>query len=161
MVRIATASDLPSIMEIYRGAQIFMAETGNPTQWGTFYPDEALIREDIAESRLYVVERDHVLCGVFMFLIGEDPWYQVIDDGAWLDSSPYGAIHRIASKRGEKGIFSEAFSFALSQIGHVRIDTHADNKIMQHIVLKNGFKRCGIIYVHENKSPRIAFEYVR
>ena len=160
MVRIATMNDLPVIMEIYRGAQTFMAETGNPTQWGTFYPEESLLREDIATSRLYVVEREGVLCGVFMFLIGEDPWYQVIDDGAWLDSSEYGAIHRIAAKRGEKGIFNEAFSFAQSQIGHIRIDTHADNKIMQHIVLKNGFKRCGIIYVHENKSPRIAFEFI-
>lgn len=159
MIRKAVKEDLPVIMEVYRGAQGFMAKTGNPTQWGNFYPTIPMLEEDIALSRLYVVERNNEICGVFMFAIGDDPWYAVIENGNWIDNSLYGVIHRIASKVGEKGIFNECFEYCLKQIRHLRIDTHADNKIMQHIVTKNGFKECGIIYVHDH-SPRIAYEYV-
>lgn len=159
MIRHAKHEDLPLIMEIYRGAQKFMAETGNPNQWGDFYPTIDLLEDDIAKKQLYVVVRDGEICGVFVFFIGDDPWYAVIDHGAWLDDSLYGVIHRIAAKSGHKGIFQEAMDFGLALIGHLRIDTHEDNKIMQHIVTKNGFKRCGIVYVHEG-SPRIAFEYI-
>lgn len=159
MIRKAVIQDLPAIMEVYRGAQGFMAQTGNPTQWGNFYPTIPMLEEDIALNRLHVIVRDNGICGVFMFAIGEDPWYAVIDNGEWLDNSLYGVIHRIAGKVGEKGIFNECFEYCLQQIRHLRIDTHADNKIMQHIVTKNGFKECGIIYVHDH-SPRIAYEYI-
>ena len=46
-VRRAVAEDLNRIMYIYSSAQEFMIASGNPTQWGHFYPDEDLIREDI------------------------------------------------------------------------------------------------------------------
>ena len=39
----------------------------------------------------------------------------------------------------------------------VRADTHADNKIMQHILEKNGFTKCGIIHVADG-TPRIAYQ---
>lgn len=39
----------------------------------------------------------------------------------------------------------------------MRIDTHENNKVMQHLIKKNGFQECGIIYV-EDGSPRIAYE---
>lgn len=39
----------------------------------------------------------------------------------------------------------------------LRADTHADNKIMQHLLEKNGFARCGIIHV-EDGTPRVAYQ---
>ena len=39
----------------------------------------------------------------------------------------------------------------------LRADTHADNKIMQHLLEKNGFTRCGIIHVADG-TPRIAYQ---
>ena len=39
----------------------------------------------------------------------------------------------------------------------LRADTHADNKIMQHLLEENGFTRCGIIHV-EDGTPRIAYQ---
>ena len=39
----------------------------------------------------------------------------------------------------------------------VRADTHADNKIMQHLLEENGFTKCGIIHV-EDGTPRIAYQ---
>ena len=31
----------------------------------------------------------------------------------------------------------------------LRADTHADNKIMQHLLEENGFTKCGIIHVED------------
>lgn len=158
MVRLAEKSDFDAIWSIYLDAREFMQQTGNPTQWGDFYPTIPMLEQDIERKELYVVEREEGLCGVFLFTKGPDPWYAVIDDGAWMSDEPYSVIHRVAAKTGAKGIFAECLDFALRQDRHLRIDTHADNKVMQCVLEKNGFTRCGIVYVHERKSPRIAYE---
>ena len=43
----------------------------------------------------------------------------------------------------------------------MRIDTHTDNKVMQKLLTKLGFQRCGIIYVIEDNYPRYAYEKVK
>ena len=42
-IRLAEAGDLPVILEIYRRARRFMAENGNPTQWGDGHPPRQLL----------------------------------------------------------------------------------------------------------------------
>lgn len=157
MVRAATEQDLPIIMELYEKARAFMRKTGNLHQWTEPFP-KALLIDDIQKERLFTIERNNRVCGVFYFYIGEDPTYHYIE-GEWLDSSPYGTIHRITGAEEERGIFKEAFEFCKSKINHLRIDTHEDNKIMQHTVEKHGYKRCGIIYL-ENGDPRLAYEFI-
>jgi predicted GNAT family N-acyltransferase len=76
----------------------------------------------------------------------------------WLDHSPYGTIHRVAGD-GSGGIFTAVLQFAMEQNPHMRIDTHAYNIVMQHVLEKHGFQRTGIIYL-EDGYPRIAFERV-
>lgn len=152
-VRLAGQADLERIMEIYAHARRFMAENGNPTQWKDGYPAREMLEEDIRLQQLYVVEREQV-CGVFMFVIGDDPTYAYIE-GSWGSNTPYGVIHRIAGIGG--GIFAAALQFCEKQIDHLRIDTHADNKPMQHAVEKAGFVRRGIIYVADGTS-RIAYD---
>ena len=46
------------------------------------------------------------------------------------------------------------------QCGHIRIDTHGDNKVMQGMLKKLGFTHCGTVYVEEDNDPRLAFEKV-
>lgn len=156
MVRPAEYIDLPAILSLYDAARKFMRKTGNPNQWVIPFSEE-LLREDIDTHRLFAVVRNEKVVGVFYFNIGEDPTYGYID-GAWKDSSLYGTIHRITGAEEEKGIFKEAFDFCRTKINHIRIDTHHDNKIMQHTVEKNGFERCGIIYLPDG-DPRIAYEF--
>ena len=48
-------------------------------------------------------------------------------------------------------------SSCLEHCESLRADTHADNKIMQHLLEKNGFARCGIIHV-EDGTPRVAYQ---
>ena len=43
-------------------------------------------------------------CGVFAFIIGDDPTYQVIEDGGWLNDNPYGAIIEDARRQGRLGV---------------------------------------------------------
>ena len=155
-IRTALREDLPRIEEIYAYARKFMAETGNPHQWGNTTPVTSLLEDDISKGYLYVLTNHGIIHGVFYFYIGPDPTYGVIEDGQWRSNTPYGTIHRIASD-GSGGVLATAVAFGKSKINHLRIDTHHDNKIMQHAVAKHGFRRSGIIHL-ANGSPRIAYD---
>ena len=54
----------------------------------------------------------------------------VVPEGEGWHHPPYGA---------------EIINWCLEHCESLRADTHADNKIMQHILEKNGFTKCGII----------------
>lgn len=155
-VRTAIMEDLPRILEIYAYARSFMAQTGNPNQWGKTNPPRELLEQDISRSLLHIVEDETKIRGVFFFSVEEDPTYSVIHDGKWESDAPYGTIHRIASD-GSGGIFTAALNWCLAQCRHLRIDTHRDNRVMQHVVEKHGFTRRGIIYIADG-TPRIAYE---
>lgn len=158
MFRGAVRSDLDQIMQIYARARAAMKDTGNPTQWGNSYPPQSLLENDIDTNRLFVYVVNGHLEAVFYFFLGEDPTYAVIEDGAWLDDTlPYGTLHRIASAGTRKGVAADVLSWCSERCESLRVDTHADNKIMQHVLEKNGFTRCGTIHV-EDGSPRIAYQ---
>lgn len=156
-IRPAKTDDLDEIEKIYETARHFMAENGNPTQWKNGYPQRDLLEEDIRLHKLYVAEQDETICGVFVFVIGEDPTYGYLEGGTWRSDAPYGTIHRIASI--SSGVFASCLTFGRSQCSHIRVDTHADNKPMQHLAEKHGFSRRGIIYVDDG-TPRIAYDLI-
>ena len=155
-IRKAVSDDMPRILEIYAYARKFMAEHGNPHQWRDSHPKEEQLWVDIGRGDLYVLESDGNIHGVFAFLLGEDPTYIRIFDGAWHYTVPYGTIHRIAGD-GSGGILHACVSYCERIIGHLRIDTHHDNIVMQNAVLKEGFRECGVIYIADG-TPRIAYD---
>ena len=59
MIREATADDLPQINKIYEYARSFMADNANPTQWSGGYPKESMLKNDIENQNLYVIENDN------------------------------------------------------------------------------------------------------
>ncbi|MGM9642355.1 MAG: GNAT family N-acetyltransferase [Eubacteriales bacterium] len=157
-IRLAQASDLSRILEIYDSARTFMKSVGNPDQWGSVHPTKRKIEEDINNQKLYAVDDEGILA-VFFFDIGNDPTYARIYDGRWLNDKPYGVIHRLAvsdNARG-KGISRICFDFAFSKCKNIRIDTHIDNIPMQRALNKYGFTKCGIIHI-ENGDERIAYQ---
>jgi len=156
MIRLAQPDDLPSILQVYEIARRFMAQTGNPNQWKTSHPAQSILEADIAAQRLYVRDNNGVH-GSFALFLEPDPTYSRIYGGAWRSELPYGTIHRIASDGSKPGFLEEAVAFCRMKNPHLRIDTHEDNKVMQHLVVKNGFEYCGIIYL-ENGDPRLAYE---
>ena len=156
MIQKATLAQLPEILKLYAQARMFMAQNGNPDQWGNAYPPEEMIREDIENGKSYVnLENGHIRA-VFYFAVEEDPTYSYIE-GAWLNDAPYGVIHRIAVGESGKGVAAECIRFAYERCGNLRIDTHEKNIPMQGCLAKNGFARCGIIYL-EDGDPRIAYQ---
>ena len=164
-IRKSTEQDLSRIMEIYARARHFMAENGNPNQWGpTNWPPESLIRNDIANGNSYVcVNENNKILGVFYYVYGKDidPCYSNITDGKWLDDNPYGVVHRVASSGAEKGVGAFCLNWAFEQSGHLRIDTYGDNIVLQSLLRKLGFTHCGTIYVEEDDLPRMAFEKIK
>lgn len=160
MIRKATHEDFAQILPIYAIARQYMVESGNPNQWKDNWPIPKVLEEDIEEENLYVCIRDNQIHGVFAFIIGEDENYGMIEEGNWLNDDPYGTIHRIASDGKSKGVFYECMDFCKEQVDNLRIDTHEDNKTMQHLISKAGFVYCGNIYVGDG-TKRIAFHYVK
>lgn len=158
-VRRSNMEDIPAMMDLYAQARVFMRENGNLNQWDESYPSRELLEKDIAFGNSYIVEDDEKnLAATFAFIKGEDPTYYGIENGAWLNHEPYGTIHRLAGNTSYHGIASGCISWCKSQIGNLRADTHEDNKIMQHLLEKNGFVRCGIIHL-ANGAPRIAYQF--
>ncbi len=146
-VRKAAVSDYNRIMEIYSYAREFMADTGNPHQWGDLgYPYPDLIKEDIEKQQLFVITENGEVEGVFFWALGIDPTYVEID-GEWLNDKPYGVIHRIAGSGKVKGVLRAAVEYCLQFSDNIRIDTHVDNTVMQSALEKLGFKYCGFVYL--------------
>jgi len=159
MIRLAEYEDIDTILDIYRIARAYMRDNGNPTQWGDGYPSGELLTGDIERRRLYVYMENERIHGVFAFEIGIEPAYARLENGSWKKDGPYGFIHRVASDGSVKGVFGHCVNYCKTQTSHLRIDTHHDNHTMQHLIVKNGFEPCGIIYL-EDGSPRLAYQYV-
>ena len=158
-IRKTTLNDLDDVSAIYEIARDYMRSHGNPDQWGDSYPSREMIIEDIMREDSYLIEADGQICGVFVFIIGEDPSYRIIQNGKWNGSGPYGTIHRIASNGRKHGIAQCCFEFCEQQIRYLRIDTHQDNLTMQAAIRRFGFRECGTIFV--SNGPRIAFDRIR
>jgi RimJ/RimL family protein N-acetyltransferase len=157
MIRNGNEGDLERIMAIYKFARDLMKKSGNPDQWTNGYPEEWRVKEDIAMKTNFVLEREGVVKGVFVLLEDGDPDYLNIHQGQWLNDKAYGAIHRVASCTTGKGLTKEIFDWSLNRCHNIKIDTHKDNKIMQHVLIKNGFKRCGLVYIR-GAGERIAYQ---
>lgn len=157
-IRTAKAEDIECIMEVFDIARQFMRQTGNDKQWIDGYPSGELISDNIRDRSFYVcLSDDGQIVGVFYFKIEEDKTYAKIYDGKWLDDKPYGVVHRIASNGKQKGVAAFCLQWCFEQCGNIRIDTHRDNIVMQNILIKNGYRPCGIIYI-ANGAERIAFQ---
>ncbi len=157
IIRKTALSDIPQLQRIFAAARMFMAQTGNPNQWAESYPSEELLQRDIESGDSYVCIANRQIVATFVLRGGEDPTYNVIYNGAWLNDKPYATIHRIASDGTQKGIFGQVLAFAHQRYDTVRIDTHRDNHVMQHLLQKHGFAYCGIIHCW-NGDERLAFQ---
>ena len=161
LIRPAVPADLPALREVFAAAKAIMRADGNPSQWAGTYPDDAAVLRDIAAGGGHVLlAEDGRTAGYFALLPAPEPTYARIEDGAWLDDAlPYLVIHRIASVPEVHGIFDAVIAFAAARCRNLRVDTHRDNRIMQHNLRKHGFRRCGVIRLADG-APRIAYQRI-
>ena len=149
---------MAEIMQVMDAAKGIMRQSGNMHQWGEGYPSEVVITTDMEKKGGFVVVDDGMVVGYFAFLQSPETTYARIYEGKWLDDEePYHVVHRIASYPNAHGIFNSIMDFCFSHDTNIRIDTHHDNKIMQHLITKHGFTYCGIIYLASG-DERLAYQ---
>lgn len=158
-IRKANIKELDKIMEIYAFARNFMAEHGNPTQWGQNKPSKEQIESDILAQKCYVCVEEEQIAAVFYFAKEKDVTYTKVYEGKWLNDDEYAVVHRVASAGIVKGAGSFCMNWASGQCENLKIDTHKDNYVMQNMLKKCGFVHCGTIYL-EDGEPRLAFQKV-
>ncbi|MDU5223530.1 MAG: GNAT family N-acetyltransferase [Finegoldia magna] len=162
IIRHANKTDLIDIMVIIEKAKIYMKEN-KINQWSENYPNEDVFLADLKENRLYVAEIKGKVVGMAVLVLDGDADYKNID-GKWLSAGKYGVIHRIAvnpdykSQNVAKNLL-DFFENKLKELNYdsIRVDTHKDNKSMLRFIEKNGFQKCGIVYIRKT-DERIAFE---
>ncbi len=159
--KLAKDADIELCMSFIDEAREHQREQGF-VQWTEKSPCIDNIIDDIANRRGYLVTDNDIPFGYVCISFGIEGAYSSME-GSWLSDRPYAVIHRLAfGKSGRsKGASKEVFSFArklchANGVYSLRIDTHADNKKMRHIIEREGFAYCGTVYY--NGSPRMAFE---
>lgn len=155
-IRKSRRGDLSALLEIYAAAREFMKRNANPRQWGEDRPGREIVERDIELGASYMIEERGEPVGAFALLFGEDPTYRVIE-GAWLNDAPYATVHRVAGNGRAHGILHACLEFCEAKAGNIRIDTHAENTVMLHLLEKYGYTRCGTIRIADG-SLRIAYQ---
>ena len=160
-IRKTLTTDIPAVCAVFDKAKAFMRTTGNLHQWTGGYPSESQLLADIQAGGSHVlVNDDGRVVGTFFFTTKPDPTYAVIKEGEWLDDSPYGVIHRIASDGTVKGVLCIVLDHCFGLVDNIRIDTHRDNKVMQKGLTAYGFTYRGIINLASG-DERLAYQYLR
>ena len=157
----AQPSDLRICMEILDSGRAFQRQQGF-VQWRDGYPSQADIQRDIQGGGAYLLTVDGVPAAYLYIGLEGDPAYPAIE-GKWRIDAPYGVLHRVAISADFRGLGLSDVLFQLA--GEIvkahgftvlRIDTHEQNKRMQHVLDKNGFSCCGIVL--QNGEPRLAYD---
>ncbi len=166
-LRLSTNKDLNKIVKIINNGKTFL-KSQNINQWQDGYPAAEDISNDIKNSIGYVFIEDGEIAGYAALHQGIDPMYLKISNGNWITGTHarYTAIHRIAmaSKFRGQHLAEKMISNLITVSGvlgykDLRIDTHPDNKIMQHTILKSGFEKRGTVHMPApDGSPRFAYE---
>ena len=132
-------------------------------QWHPDYPTLQTILDDVDQSIGYVFAERNEVIGYCRIVFGNEPSYDRID-GAWKTERSYAVVHRMAfrGKARGRGLSREAFQLirdlCLSyHTDAIRVDTQAENKVMQHILTREGFAYCGLVQF--DGGPKLAYEW--
>lgn len=162
-LELACMEDLPVCMEILSSGRQFQRQQGF-LQWPDGFPATETVRNDILLGNGYVLRQGDTVAAYLYIGFDGDPYYPAIA-GAWLNDAPYAVIHRIAigsAFRG-KGLADVVFSLAedicrKQGVQNLRIDTHEENRRMQHILEKNDYHCCGTVM--QDNGLRLAYHKV-
>lgn len=162
IIRLAKPEEAEKCYSFIEDARAYHSSMGF-VQWHPDYPTLQTIVEDIAAQRGYVFADDNGIMGYCCIIIGDEPAYHVIE-GAWKTENEYAVVHRMAFSAGErsKGASREAFALIKqfcsdNNVASIRVDTQDENKVMQHILKREGFEYCGLIQF--DGGPKLAYEW--
>lgn len=163
LFRVAQFGDAERMMELIGQARAFLKQAG-VDQWQGEYPARSDIEADIAAQTAYVAEESGAVIGMVTVPFDGEPAYLSIR-GEWKTQPPYATIHRMAVDDARKGRGVASFLFQSIEalclrkgVRSIRSDTDAANQIMNRLLVKNGFERCGLI--EYDGEDRVAYEKV-
>ncbi|MCQ2009974.1 GNAT family N-acetyltransferase [Sporolactobacillus sp. STSJ-5] len=167
-LRKATSHDFPEIKKIIDEAKLLLKADGID-QWQDGYPDDATLKEDIAQEISHVLIVDGRVAGTGVLFAKIEPAYEAIESGSWIQTSAssYASIHRVALSPDYRGrhLASSLMTFLITAAalnGHtdIRIDTHPENPRMQHVIKQAGFEYRGVVHLDMPNGKRWAYQLV-
>lgn len=175
-MRPATVDDVPAIVATLEAGRALLAADGIDQWQNGTGPDVDLVTSDVARGwgRVFLIGGQVAATAA---LIDEpEPSYAQMVDGAWQvrdgekgpanGSSPYATIHRVAVAPAFRGMHvAQRFYARLIEearargFAEIRVDTHADNVRMQHVISNAGFTRAGTVCISDDpKDLRWAYQ---
>ena len=163
--RPAEVRDQDAILTVVAHARAAIRALGID-QWQDGYPEPEVIEADIALGIGHVFEISGQVAAYLALADAPEAVYAGID-GAWLCGGPYLTVHRMCIDDGFRGtgLSREMFAFAEAaarerSFASVRVDTHRGNIVMQKLLAKCGFTRCGTVAYPVNAGDpiRVAYE---
>lgn len=150
MIEKAKLTDLSEIVAVIESARAYLKAQGIDQWQKSDYPAISDIRTDIENDVAYVLKVAGKVAAYGAVIAGFDPAYDLIQ-GAWRnDNHDYVTVHRMAVSTAFRGQalgqrFLTSVFETFSTYQDFRVDTHPDNQIMQHILTKLGFEKCGVV----------------
>ena len=161
-IRLAFPNEVDAIMQVIEEAKKCLADAGS-TQWQNGYPNTDTIIDDIISGQAYVALEEGELLAYAAVTKSPEKAYEAIYDGNWEGKeAEYLVFHRIAVASDVQGqgvaqTFLEGLIEGFDYLDF-RSDTHDQNKVMQHIFEKLGFKQVGKVPVD---GERLAYQKVK
>lgn len=169
-MRPATVDDVPAIVATLEAGRALLAADGIDQWQDGAGPDVDLVTSDVARGwgRVFLIGGQVAATAA---LIDEpEPAYDQVVEGAWQvrgdAAAPYATIHRVAVAPAFRGMHvAQRFYARLIEearargFAEVRVDTHADNVRMQHVIASAGFTRAGTVRISDDpKDLRWAYQ---
>ena len=118
----------------------------HPTQWVNGYPSDDILLADIAAGTSYIVERGGQVVATFVLRPGDDPRMPSSTTVPGPPPPPTSPSIAWRSNGGHTASCNSSCTMPCTAHHTLRIDTHRDNHLMRHLILKAGFRYCGIIH---------------
>ncbi len=158
----AQQSDLPEILSLFRAATNHMDQQG-VLQWDEIYPDESVLRDDIAQCTMTLGWIDGRIAVVFVLEYCKEDDYESAD---WrYCTSDIVVLHRLCVHpdfQGQ-GVARTAMDYLEQQvlssgISAIRLDAFSQNPGALHLYESRGYEKAGeiryrkgLFYLYEKK----------
>jgi GNAT superfamily N-acetyltransferase len=147
-IRLATLTDIPSIMQLIAEVVNAMNALGN-FQWDSTYPNAQVFENDIALNQRWVADVDGAVAGIAAITTDQEPEYAHV---GWDITETAVVTHRLAVSEKYRGrgvaaaLLMQAEQEAINRgIYLLRVDTNTTNQATQKLFPKLGYLFAGEI----------------
>jgi GNAT superfamily N-acetyltransferase len=148
LIRLATLTDIPQIMQLITEVVPVMNAAGN-MQWDNTYPNPQVFENDIALNQLWVADIDGRIAGITAITTDQEPEYA---DVGWDIAQTAIVTHRLAVSPQFQGKGVAAALLVQAEVVGInrgikilRVDTNTNNLATQKLFPKLGYLFAGEI----------------